>query len=275
MAQTINLDRFLRSLEPVKTEAGLLSYDEAWYRWLGVRRKHDLSLRTSQPYMSVGASSSKLTKNPIETLWLSAAPAQSSGIGVDACSHRTDACTDDCIMNEGRLGMPYALLLKAAKTDFLYRDMRAAVSLIWHETTAALKAQSGELGERLNAAMDVRWELFAPVLFDLPVQFYDYSAWPFKVREKALPANYHVTWSAKETHTDKWIWDTVNTGRNVAVLLRVHRDAPMADTWQGLPLIDGDKHDYRPFDAPGSVVGLRAKDKAILDTSGFVREPDW
>ena len=44
----------------------------------------------------------------------------------------------------------------------------------------------------------------------------------------------------------------------------------LAETWNGYPVIDGDRHDARFLDPQGCVIGLRAKGTARKDTSGFV-----
>jgi hypothetical protein len=41
-------------------------------------------------------------------------------------------------------------------------------------------------------------------------------------------------------------------------------------TFLGLPVINGDESDIRPYDPRGVVVGLKAKGSAKHDTSGFV-----
>ena len=55
-------------------------------------------------------------------------------------------------------------------------------------------------------------------------------------------------------------------GRNVAV---VFNGATLPDRCMGAPVIDGDASDLRYLDPSPAVVGLRAKGRAIGDTSGF------
>jgi hypothetical protein len=59
-------------------------------------------------------------------------------------------------------------------------------------------------------------------------------------------------------------------GMNAAV---VFREAMTKETWQGLPVVNGDADDLRILDPEGGhIVALYAKGKAKRDTSGFVVE---
>jgi hypothetical protein len=96
------------------------------------------------------------------------------------------------------------------------------------------------------------------------VQFYDYTKWPSHLRQD-LPANYHLTFSRSELTTSEDIKREIDAGRNVAVVF----DA-VPDTWEGLPVIDGDANDLRFLDPTGVIVGLKAKGAAKKDITGFV-----
>jgi hypothetical protein len=120
---------------------------------------------------------------------------------------------------------------------------------------------------RLNGTSDIRWEREAPEVFaEFPsVQFYDYTKIPTR---RDLPANYHLTFSysgANERYREFWR-AAVDAGLNVAVVFR--KDLP--DTFLGLPVVNGDESDIRPYDPTGVIVGLKAKGKAKRDVSGFV-----
>jgi hypothetical protein len=47
----------------------------------------------------------------------------------------------------------------------------------------------------------------------------------------------------------------------------------MPETYQGLPVYNGDESDLRFTDPKGVVVGLYAKGKAKKDSTGFVKYP--
>lgn len=99
------------------------------------------------------------------------------------------------------------------------------------------------------------------------VQFYDYTKIAGRFNDK-LPKNYDLTFSYSGVETyKKQVEFAIKKGARIAV---VFRDDNYPETFMGLPVVDGDEHDIRPFDPKGSIVGLKAKGKAIKDTSGFV-----
>jgi len=100
------------------------------------------------------------------------------------------------------------------------------------------------------------------------VPFVDYTKNP-KRFDRALPANYHLTFSRSETN-EAIALSLLARGVNVAVVFAGEIPA----TWNGFTVIDGDKHDLRHLDPRGevgTVIGLAPKGrKAKRDTSGFV-----
>jgi hypothetical protein len=98
------------------------------------------------------------------------------------------------------------------------------------------------------------------------IQFLDYTKNP-KRFDRALPANYHLTFSLSETNLADAL-GLLARGFNVAVVFGYALPA----TFQGYRVIDGDKHDLRFLDPQNVVVGLSPKGhKAKRDTSGFVQ----
>jgi len=84
--------------------------------------------------------------------------------------------------------------------------------------------------------------------------------------DRALPANYHLTFSRHESNDAKCI-ELLERGHNVAVVFG--KEKPKL--WYGFEVIDGDTHDLRHLDKKGVVVGLSPKgNKAKRDKSGFV-----
>lgn len=99
------------------------------------------------------------------------------------------------------------------------------------------------------------------------MQFYDYTKRP---NRRNLPPNYHLTFSLAEDN-DIDALQALKNSINVAAVFRTKRGHALPDVFMNRPVIDGDLHDYRPFDASGVIVGLRAKGQAMSDQSGFVR----
>jgi len=62
----------------------------------------------------------------------------------------------------------------------------------------------------------------------------------------------------------------LSAGGNVAVVFRVRKGRELPAMWNGYNVVDGDVTDLRYLDPRGVIVGLRAKGRAVRDTSGFV-----
>jgi hypothetical protein len=128
---------------------------------------------------------------------------------------------------------------------------------------------------RLNGSSDIPFERIAvdgaPSIMALfpDVQFYDYTAVPKRAiaaARGATPANYHITFSRKETAANHVEASTVlQAGGTVAAVFD-----KVPETWEGYQVIDGDESDLRFLDPAGVIVGLKAKGAARKDTSGFV-----
>ena len=127
---------------------------------------------------------------------------------------------------------------------------------------------------RLNGSSDIAWEERHPDIFhEFPqIQFYDYTKIPARVERflgirnrGSWPKNYHLTFSADAGY-DRQAKRIIEHGGTVTVVFWPE----LADSWNGFPVIDGDRHDARFLDPQGCVVGLRAKGTAKKDASGFV-----
>jgi hypothetical protein len=125
---------------------------------------------------------------------------------------------------------------------------------------------------RMNGSSDIAWEgirINGKNLFQLfpDVAFVDYTK-NAKRFDRALPANYHLTFSRSETNEADCV-ALLNRGVNVAVVFA--GDKPQ--WWKEHPVIDGDLHDLRQLDprGRGTVIALSPKGrKAKKDISGFV-----
>lgn len=100
------------------------------------------------------------------------------------------------------------------------------------------------------------------------LQFVDYTKITQRMT-RALPSNYHLTFSRSETN-DREAIEALVMGKNVAAVFET-----LPDTWHGFKVINGDNNDLRHLDprnaAQGYVIGLTPKGpKAKRDTSGFV-----
>jgi hypothetical protein len=133
---------------------------------------------------------------------------------------------------------------------------------------------------RLNGTSDLSFEkyevvrngqLFRNVFAAFPeVQFYDYT----KILGRKVKdiANYSLTFSAADGN-DTDVLRAIAEGLNVATVFGIKKTLSMPETYNGLPVFNGDESDLRFLDPKGVVVGLYAKGKAKKDTTGFVKYP--
>jgi len=85
-----------------------------------------------------------------------------------------------------------------------------------------------------------------------------------------LPSNYWLTYSRAETTPDVEVKAMLQSQVNVAIVFA--DKLPL--TWEGFQVIDGDSDDLRFLDKRGVVVGLKAKGKGKVDSTGFVLQPE-
>ena len=135
---------------------------------------------------------------------------------------------------------------------------------------------------RLNGTSDLSWEkyevirdgkLYRNIFTAFPnVQFYDYT----KVLGRKISdfKNYHLTFSAADGN-DVDVMKAIQQDYNVATVFGIKKTLPMPESYNGLPVFNGDESDLRFLDPKGVVVGLYAKGKAKKDTSGFVKYPTF
>jgi len=201
------------------------------------------------------------------------APYTLSGTNVCAMAELAH-CHEGCLNTAGRGQMSNVQMARLRKTRFWQEDPETFLSLLRKEVARVVRKAKRENKTpmiRLNGTSDILWERKAPALFEefSDVQFYDYTKIPTR---RDLPKNYHLTFSysgANERYRE-FYRPALDNGMNVAV---VFRKPEFPETFLGLPVVNGDESDIRPFDPQGVIVGLKAKGKAKRDKSGFVVDP--
>ena len=218
------------------------------------------------------------------TYILHLAPADVSGY--NTCPKATAGCKAACLNTAGRGGMfkrgETTNVIQEArkrKTRFFFENRGAFMLQLYLDIKKAIK-QSEKLGLipvfRLNGTSDLAWEKYevqdGKNIFQMfpNVQFYDYTK--MLNRKGRNLVNYHLTFSAADGN-DADVAKAIEQGYNVATVFGIKKTLPMPETYNGLPVFNGDESDLRFLDPKGVVVGLYAKGKAKKDTSGFVKYP--
>jgi len=178
------------------------------------------------------------------------------------CSHKTEACVKACIGFSGRAAVFSSIGdARKRKTNEYLRNPTAFVARLSKGITRA-ETEASEWGKlaafRPNATSDVRWEETSLISDHPRTQFYDYSKVPHRYRRflkrDGWPENYHLTFSRSEDNHDQ-ARAFVRAGGTSAVVFK----GKVPNSFQGLPVHPGYKHDRRFEDPPGHWIGLRFK----------------
>ena len=208
----------------------------------------------------------KLKKSETPNFGLSLAPADLSGVW-NTCRYATDGCRKACLgIASGRNTFNSSKRAKIWRTKLLADHPQIFIRALADEIRALVVKYDREILFRFNVVSDLRFERFAPQLFELEnVRFYDYTKW--KVSGRDLIGNYRLVGSFTERTTDKQLADYVNGFGSSAVVFDV-----LPKTFKGFKVLDGDLSDDRTSAKEvGVVVGLTAKGSAVNDASGFVQ----
>lgn len=190
-----------------------------------------------------------------------------SGGGATLCPHSTEACRAMCLADAGMSALPRQLGAKQRRTDQLRTDPASFYGIIFDDICDLSDiAESEEVrpAVRLNGTSDLLWERLTPKLFSYfhAIQFYDYTKVPVEQRE--LPANYHLTYSIGGPEDLGRAVAYLRAGQSVAVVVPEDIKGRLVGMEMDLgpcaaPFVDGDEHDLRFLDAPGSVILLKPK----------------
>jgi len=189
-------------------------------------------------------------------------------------------CDKACLYSAGRGAFSSVQQARINKTVWFFEERDSFMQQLVVDIKRLIK-RSAKLGlkplVRLNGTSDIRWERVNFVdangveqnnIFDVfpDVQFYDYTK---DVNRDGLPSNYDLTFSYSGVEGfQPFVIKAVSKKMRMAVVFRKEKDIPM--TFMGIPVVSGDKSDVRHLDDDGVIVGLYAKGKAKLDTTGFV-----
>ena len=188
-------------------------------------------------------------------------------------------CDKACLNTAGRGAFSSVQQARVNKTVWFFEERDSFMQqLVVDVKRLIAKAHKQGLQPlvRLNGTSDIRWETVGLTvdgvaynnIFDVfpAVKFYDYTK---DANRKDLPANYDLTFSYSGVQGfQPFVEIAIAKGMRMAVVFRKEQDIP--NTFKGISVVSGDKSDVRHLDDDGVIVGLYAKGKAKLDTTGFV-----
>lgn len=213
------------------------------------------------------------------------APADIAGVG-NLCPKATQSCKALCLgWFSGQAGMvSHDAALNSVRQSRIDKARRFMKDRAAYMRDVVRSIELGEakarrmglrLAVRMNGSTDIAFEgiacerdgkRFPNLMLAFPdIQFIDYTKIASRL-QRQLPANYNLTLSRTEKNDNDVVRIVASGLGNAAVVFET-----VPAQWQGLPVIDGDKHDLRHLDPKGVIVGLTPKGaKARRDVSGFV-----
>lgn len=190
-------------------------------------------------------------------------------------------CMNPCLATAGRGAFLKIQKQRQAKTDFFKADQQAfmlsVAADIWTlERTAAKRGMTPLV--RLNGTSDICYENIAANqvgmnIFQMfpEVQFYDYTKHPSRNIAGKTPGNYDLTYSFSGITPIKITRKGMANPDNARVAVVFHKRSDIPETFQSMPVVDGDDTDVRHIEPTGVVVALYSKGRGKKDFSGFVQ----
>jgi hypothetical protein len=221
--------------------------------------------------MKLLSTSAKLEKSQNDQ-WLNYVMYLEPNYHKSICLGASKGCRASCLVNSGMMRMATQTNARIQRTKLYIDDHSAFIAKLYKEIDLAI-TKANKLGKRLairlNGTSDLDW---SQVYKDHPsVQFYEYTKRADLARKLNTIDNVDITMSRNERTKTERIKMLTDQGVNVAVVFDDKR--PMPTTFEGVQVIDGDKHDRRFEDKRGVIVGLKLKGtnavKDLARQSGF------
>jgi hypothetical protein len=188
-------------------------------------------------------------------------------------------CDVACLNTAGRGAFSSVQTARINKTEWFFTERNTFMQQLVVDITKLIKKANKQGLKplvRLNGTSDIRWETvgftdvsgieYVNIFAAFPnTQFYDYTK---RGNRTELPSNYDLTFSYSGVEGfQPYVENALLNNMRMAVVFRKEKDIPM--TFMGIPVVSGDNSDVRHLDDK-VIVGLYAKGKAKLDTTGFV-----
>ena len=188
-------------------------------------------------------------------------------------------CDVACLNTAGRGAFSSVQTARINKTEWFFTERNSFMQQLVVDITKLIrKANKQGLKPlvRLNGTSDIRWETvgftdvngieYVNIFAAFPdIQFYDYTKRGNRID---VPSNYDLTFSYSGVEGfQPYVENALLNNMRMAVVFRKEKDIPQS--FMGIPVVSGDNSDVRHLDDK-VIVGLYAKGKAKLDTTGFV-----
>jgi len=188
-------------------------------------------------------------------------------------------CDVACLNTAGRGAFSSVQQARINKTEWFFTERNTFMQQLVVDITKLIKKANKQGLKplvRLNGTSDIRWETvgftdvsgieYVNIFAAFPnTQFYDYTK---RGNRTELPSNYDLTFSYSGVEGfQPYVENALLNNMRMAVVFRKEKDIPT--TFMGIPVVSGDNSDVRHLDDK-VIVGLYAKGKAKLDTTGFV-----
>jgi hypothetical protein len=188
-------------------------------------------------------------------------------------------CDVACLNTAGRGAFSSVQTARINKTEWFFTERNSFMQQLVVDIAKLIKKANKQGLKplvRLNGTSDIRWETvgftdvngieYVNIFAAFPdIQFYDYTK---RGNRTELPSNYDLTFSYSGVEGfQPYVENALLNNMRMAVVFRKEKDIPT--TFMGIPVVSGDNSDVRHLDDK-VIVGLYAKGKAKLDTTGFV-----
>lgn len=180
--------------------------------------------------------------------------------GKNTCPFSTKACRETCLQTCGRLQWSKA---KTERTDLFFNDpelywQKLTTEIVEHQREAERKNK--QLVLRLNGTSDIDFAKvwtdprYSDVIFNEYTKNHLLATQYLEARQSGKHPNVHLTLSYSGSNAHE-CGEFLEKGGNVAIVFENKVPAEFA----GYQVVDGDLHDFRFKDEPGTIVGLKAK----------------
>lgn len=228
--------------------------------------------------LTSGISSPKLAKYTGDN-YVSAILYLASGTYIASLCPNMGNCGKTCLITKAGRGAfddKVSAARKRKSDEYLTDPVAFKARIVREIERLVIKGQKRgkAVAVRLNGGSDLDW---TDVYAKFPtVTFWEYTKRPELALKLSLIPNVNVTYSFSERTTPRILRAMLDRRINVAMVFDVKRGKPLPAMVDGVPVTDGDLHDFRFLDQRGVIVGLRLKSNRRPTTEqksgGFVQQ---